>query len=119
MNRKNVIIRLALFIVVFGAFFFLYAKDGYADSLMSAGRAYGVYNRPGQTTTTSGSSYNSDWSPKFGDFYDAYQQIKNLITGNKQDSGNNAPVGVRPTADLGIQKVTGRAGEGVGSQDDC
>ena len=114
MNRKNVIIRLALFIAVFGAFFFLYAKDGYADSLMSAGRAYGVYNRPGQTITTSGSSYNSDWSPKFGDFYDAYQQIKNLITGNKQDSGNNAPVGVRPTADLGIQKVTGRAGEGVG-----
>ena len=48
-----------------------------ADSVMSAGRAYGVYGTQGQTSSSSTS--DSGWSPKFGDFYDAYQQIKQLV----------------------------------------
>lgn len=82
-----------------------------ADSYMSAGRALNVYNTPGQNPPPASTS--SDWSPKFGDFYDAYVQIRNLITGNKQESGNPAPVGVAPTANNLLEGQTGRVGSGV------
>ena len=84
-----------------------------ADSLMNSGRAYGVYGSSSGRTQTSSSGTDSSWSPKFGDFYDAYNEIKNLITGNKEESGNSAPVGVGPTAGNAVESVTGRVGSGV------
>ncbi len=83
-----------------------------ADSVMDAGRAYGVYNSPNQPSTSS-TTNNSGWSPKFGDFYDAYKEIKNLVTGGKQDSGNSAPVGVGPSASAASDAVMGRVSSGV------
>lgn len=91
----------------------LSGSSALADSVMDAGRAYGVYNTRGQTQTTSSSNSNSGWSPKFGDFYDAYKEIKNLVTGGKQDSSSSAPAGVGPTASYGAEKITGRVGSGV------
>ncbi|MBQ9885298.1 MAG: hypothetical protein IJM37_00340, partial [Lachnospiraceae bacterium] len=84
-----------------------------ADSVMNAGRAYGVYNSPNQSQTATSSTNSSGWSPKFGDFYDAFNEIKNLVTGGKQESGNNKPVGVDPTVSNAVESVTGRVGSGV------
>ena len=84
-----------------------------ADSVMDAGRQFGVYNSPNQPSSSSSSGNSSDWSPKFGDFYDAFNQIKNLVTGGKQDSGSSAPVGVGPSASAASDAVMGRVSSGV------
>lgn len=83
-----------------------------SNTTMNAGRAFGVYNTSGQSTPSQSSS-SSNWSPKFGDFYDAYKEIKNLVTGGKQQAENNAPAGVSPTVSNAAEAITGRVGSGV------
>ena len=93
--------------------FILCPAAAHADSLMDSGRAFGVYNSSNQPSASSASTNNSGWSPKFGDFYDAFREIKNLVTGGKQESGANTPAGVSPTVSNAVEAVTGRVGSGV------
>ena len=96
--------------------FFVCSSTAHADpsnSVMNAGRAFGVYNNNSGQTSTSSSGNNSSWSPKFGDFYVAYKEIKNLVTGGKQQAENNAPAGVSPTVSNVAESITGRVGSGV------
>lgn len=109
------VLKLSFGALVCAALLVLCSGAVFADSLMNAGRAYGVYDTAGQGGKTNTSSTNdSGWSPKFGDFYDAFKEIKNLVTGGgKTESGNPAPAGVAPTVGNGVEAVGGRVASGV------
>jgi|GEM_PF-2245538 len=109
----HAILRMSVPALLCALLFLLCPAAAHADSLMDTGRAYGVYNSSGQSAPSSSSANSSGWSPKFGDFYDAFKEIKNLVTGGNQASSTNTPAGVSPTVSNAVEAVTGRVGSGV------